>query len=69
MLSIVRPSATAVSRKSARLPLDHSRTIGRQAMPGQIVLDHPSVERIPKRGQPGGVSSQANERFSAIATA
>jgi pSer/pThr/pTyr-binding forkhead associated (FHA) protein len=28
-----------------RLPLDHALTVGRQAMPGQIVLDHPNVSR------------------------
>ncbi len=28
-----------------RLPLDHGLTVGRQAMPGQIVLDHPNVSR------------------------
>ena len=43
MPSIVRPSATAVGSRFARLPLDHSLTVGRQAMPGQIVLDHPNV--------------------------
>ncbi|HWZ73046.1 MAG TPA: ATP-binding cassette domain-containing protein, partial [Casimicrobiaceae bacterium] len=28
-----------------RLPLDHDLTVGRQAMPGQVVLDHPNVSR------------------------
>lgn len=28
-----------------RLPLDHGLTVGRQAMPGQVVLDHPNVSR------------------------
>ena len=28
-----------------RVPLDHGLTVGRQAMPGQIVLDHPNVSR------------------------
>ena len=35
--------ATATSPD--RLPLDHCLTVGRQAMPGQIVLDHPNVSR------------------------
>src|SRR6478752_6883822 len=28
-----------------RTPLDHDLTVGRQAMPGQLVLDHPNVSR------------------------
>ncbi|MEJ0018198.1 MAG: FHA domain-containing protein [Acetobacteraceae bacterium] len=28
-----------------RVPLGHSLTVGRQAMPGQVVLDHPNVSR------------------------
>ena len=28
-----------------RVPLQHGLTVGRQAMPGQIVLDHPNVSR------------------------
>jgi len=28
-----------------RLPLNHGLTVGRQAMPGQVVLDHPNVSR------------------------
>jgi ABC transport system ATP-binding/permease protein len=28
-----------------RVPLDRSLTVGRQAMPGQVVLDHPNVSR------------------------
>jgi ABC-type multidrug transport system ATPase subunit len=28
-----------------RVPLDHSLTVGRQSMPGQVVLDHPNVSR------------------------
>jgi pSer/pThr/pTyr-binding forkhead associated (FHA) protein len=28
-----------------RVPLDHNLTVGRQAMPGQVVLDHPNVSR------------------------
>jgi ABC transport system ATP-binding/permease protein len=27
------------------MPLDHGLTVGRQAMPGQVVLDHPNVSR------------------------
>jgi ABC-type multidrug transport system ATPase subunit len=43
MPSIERADAIAVSPEFARLPLDHSLTVGRQAMPGQVVLDHPNV--------------------------
>jgi FHA domain len=28
-----------------RVPLDHGLTVGREAMPGQVVLDHPNVSR------------------------
>src|SRR6185312_14959789 len=28
-----------------RVPLDHNLTVGRQTMPGQVVLDHPNVSR------------------------
>ena len=28
-----------------RVPLDHGLTLGRQAMAGQVVLDHPNVSR------------------------
>ncbi len=28
-----------------RVPLDHGLTVGRQAIPGQFVLDHPNVSR------------------------
>ena len=28
-----------------RVPLDHGLTVGRQAIPGQVVLDHPNVSR------------------------
>ena len=28
-----------------RVPLNRSLTVGRQAMPGQVVLDHPNVSR------------------------
>jgi ABC-type multidrug transport system ATPase subunit len=27
------------------VPLDHNLTVGRQAMPGQVILDHPNVSR------------------------
>jgi ABC-type multidrug transport system ATPase subunit len=43
MPSIARPNANAVSPEFARLPLDHSLTVGRQAIPGQVVLDHPNI--------------------------
>jgi ABC-type multidrug transport system ATPase subunit len=42
---ITRSDALAVSPQLARLPLDHSLTVGRQSMPGQVVLDHPNVSR------------------------
>ena len=35
----------AIATWPDRLPLDHALTVGRQAMPGQIVLDHPNVSR------------------------
>ena len=44
-----RPTILRTSGASAalpdRLPLDHGLTVGRQAMPGQVVLDHPNVSR------------------------
>jgi ABC transport system ATP-binding/permease protein len=45
----IRPTIVRTSGASAalpdRLPLDHGLTVGRQAMPGQVVLDHPNVSR------------------------
>jgi ABC transport system ATP-binding/permease protein len=35
----------AMATSPDRLPLDHALTVGRQAMPGQVVLDHPNVSR------------------------
>lgn len=35
----------AEAAASNRVPLDRGLTVGRQAMPGQIVLDHPNVSR------------------------
>jgi ABC-type multidrug transport system ATPase subunit len=43
MPSIARTNANAFSPVFACLPLDHSLTVGRQAIPGQVVLDHPNV--------------------------
>jgi ABC-type multidrug transport system ATPase subunit len=43
MRSIERLGGKAVSPQFDRLPLDHSLTVGRQAIPGQVVLDHPNV--------------------------
>jgi hypothetical protein len=43
MPSLARLNAIAVDSVSARLSLDHSLTVGREAMPGQVVLDHPNV--------------------------
>ena len=43
---LVAPSAlTAAVALPNHLPLDHGLTVGRQAMPGQVVLDHPNVSR------------------------
>ncbi len=35
----------AIATSPDRLPLDHGLTVGRQEMPGQVVLDHPNVSR------------------------
>ena len=40
---IARSDGPAISPQLSRLPLDHSLTVGRQTMPGQVVLDHPNV--------------------------
>ena len=42
--TIVRTGG-AIDTSPDRLPLDHGLTVGRQAMPGQVVLDHPNVSR------------------------
>jgi ABC transport system ATP-binding/permease protein len=42
---IGQSSPVAIDAVSNRMPLDRGVTIGRQAMPGQIVLDHPNVSR------------------------
>jgi ABC transport system ATP-binding/permease protein len=42
--TIVRTDG-AVATVPDRVPLDHGLTVGRQAMPGQVVLDHPNVSR------------------------
>jgi len=39
---LARPAAATLPN---RLLLDHGLTVGRQAMPGQVVLDHPNVSR------------------------
>jgi len=36
---------TAVATLPNCWPLDHGLTFGRQAMPGQVVLNHPNVSR------------------------
>jgi ABC-type multidrug transport system ATPase subunit len=41
----IRRTGGAIATLPDRLPLDHALTVGRQAMPGQIVLDHPNVSR------------------------
>ena len=47
--TITRPTigrtGGAIVTSPDRLPLDHPLTVGRQAMPGQVVLDHPNVSR------------------------
>jgi hypothetical protein len=47
--TITRPTigrtGGAIVTSPDRLPLDHALTVGRQAMPGQVVLDHPNVSR------------------------
>ena len=42
--TIVRTGA-AIAALPDRLALDHGLTVGRQAIPGQVVLDHPTVSR------------------------
>ena len=39
------PADNGVASVRERLPLDRGLTVGRQAMPGQVVLDHPNVSR------------------------
>lgn len=39
------PSGLAAAAAADRVPLGHDLTLGRQAMPGQVVLDHPNVSR------------------------
>src|SRR5580692_2164985 len=43
--TIVQSGEVAVASVPDRVPLDHGLTVGRQAMPGQVVLDHPNVSR------------------------
>lgn len=42
---IERSDQDPVIKLPNRMPLDHDLTVGRQAMPGQLVLDHPNVSR------------------------
>jgi ABC-type multidrug transport system ATPase subunit len=42
---IKRPVLDSVAALPNRTPLRHDLTVGRQIMPGQLVLDHPSVSR------------------------
>src|SRR3954467_5265294 len=42
---IGRPGLSSVVIPPNRTPLDRHLTVGRQAMPGQLVLDHPNVSR------------------------
>jgi ABC-type multidrug transport system ATPase subunit len=41
--SLLRSGAAATDVEQDRLPLAHGLTFGREAMPGQVVLDHPTV--------------------------
>jgi len=43
--TIARSGEVAVATAPNRVPLDHGLTVGRQAIPGQVVLDHPNVSR------------------------
>src|ERR1700761_9502191 len=42
---IISTDEDGVAAARDRVPLDHNLTVGRQAMPGQVVLDHPNVSR------------------------
>jgi len=41
----IRAKEDGVPTARNRVPLDHDLTFGREAMPGQVVLDHPNVSR------------------------
>jgi ABC transport system ATP-binding/permease protein len=40
-----RSDAGLLAPAASSVPLDHGLTVGREAMPGQVVLDHPNVSR------------------------
>ena len=40
-----RSGMGATAATATRVTLDHGLTVGRQALPGQVVLDHPHVSR------------------------
>jgi ABC transport system ATP-binding/permease protein len=40
-----RSDEALLALATGRVPLDHGMTVGREALPGQIVLDHPNVSR------------------------
>ena len=42
---IMQTDEDGVATVRDRVPLDHGLTVGRQAIPGQVVLDHPNVSR------------------------
>jgi hypothetical protein len=42
---IMQTNEDGVATVRDRVPLDHGLTVGRQAIPGQVVLDHPNVSR------------------------
>ncbi len=41
----LRSGMGATAATATRVTLDHGLTVGRQALPGQVVLDHPNVSR------------------------
>jgi len=43
--TLIHSGNLAVAAAPSRVPLDHGLTVGRQPMPGQVVLDHPNVSR------------------------
>ena len=42
---LIQANEDGVATVRNRVPLDHDLTFGREAMPGQVVLDHPNVSR------------------------
>ena len=42
---IIQANEDGVAAVRNRVPFDHGLTFDREAMPGQVVLDHPNVSR------------------------